>query len=254
MSHEPPDPFMDDLRAQLAAKDAEIADLRAEYRDRVTDAKNATTLLWEMKAERDAAMAKLAEAEQERDYLRGYEADFAAIRKVLDEHNAPHDSEDGASLDIVRVRLLAEQRDRLAADVNRLRDVMFRIVASGVLCAPGCCGDRCACDDARKAALSAAPKEEPLFNGYNYAPAPASSPGEKTTDAVAILHKRYGKPPPEAYVDPDPTARELLRKADLALSVLLGVLGSIGGLTRGRETAKELHDDIRRFLDGEVKP
>lgn len=53
----------------------------------------------------------------ERDYVAGYLADLIAIRKTLDAVNAPHDPEDGASLEPTRIRLLGEERDALAAQV-----------------------------------------------------------------------------------------------------------------------------------------
>lgn len=52
------------------------------------------------------------------EYYRGYEVDLAAINKVLDDINAPHDSEESVSLDIKRIRLLGEQRDNLQNDLN----------------------------------------------------------------------------------------------------------------------------------------
>lgn len=70
----------------------------------------------EARAERDAARA-------EAEHFKGYEADLACIRKVLDEVDAPHDCEDGASLEPTRIRLLAEQlstaRAELAAERER---------------------------------------------------------------------------------------------------------------------------------------
>ena len=33
--------------------------------------------------------------------------------------------------------------------LDAYRDVLSKIVSSGILCEPGCCGDDCGCDDAR---------------------------------------------------------------------------------------------------------
>lgn len=75
----------------------------------------------------ESLRAQLAEVTRERDYVAGYQADLVAIRRVLDQYDAPHDPEDGASLEIVRIRLLAEKcmtaerdRDEARAKVARL--------------------------------------------------------------------------------------------------------------------------------------
>ena len=59
----------------------------------------------------DALRAEVTRLTAERDYMAGYQADLAAIDRVLDQCDAPHDPEDGASLSPKRIRLLAEQRD-----------------------------------------------------------------------------------------------------------------------------------------------
>lgn len=61
-------------------------------------------------------------AEVERlQFAAGYETDLMCIRKVLDEVGAPHDCEDGASLEPKRIRLLAEQLSTASAEVERLK-------------------------------------------------------------------------------------------------------------------------------------
>ena len=51
------------------------------------------------------------EARASAEYFSGYEADLACIDRVLNDHDAPHDCEDGVSLAPKRIRLLAEERD-----------------------------------------------------------------------------------------------------------------------------------------------
>lgn len=70
--------------------------------------------------ERDEARMDVARLTRERDYFQGYEADLKAIDKVLDEHDAPHDSEEGSSLSPIRIRLLAQERDEARAELVRL--------------------------------------------------------------------------------------------------------------------------------------
>lgn len=62
----------------------------------------------EVRAERDAAIARAERAEHDRDYLAGYQADLACIDKCLNDIDAPHDCEDGVSLAPRRIRLLGE--------------------------------------------------------------------------------------------------------------------------------------------------
>lgn len=59
----------------------------------------------------------------ERDYVGGYLADIVAIRKVLDDVNAPHDPEDGASLEPTRIRLLADELREALEGLRGLRGV-----------------------------------------------------------------------------------------------------------------------------------
>lgn len=76
----------------------------------------------DLRAQLTAANERAEKAERERDYFLGYEADLLAIRKALDNANAPHDSEDGVSLEPRRIQLLAHARDHLMAENAKLRE------------------------------------------------------------------------------------------------------------------------------------
>jgi DNA repair exonuclease SbcCD ATPase subunit len=67
-------------------------------------------------AERDALAKRVGELE----YVAGYQADLEAIRKTLDACDAPHDCEEGVSLEPTRIRLMAAEADRLRAENERL--------------------------------------------------------------------------------------------------------------------------------------
>jgi hypothetical protein len=82
-----------------------------------------------------AATARCETLEMARDYFRGYEADLACIKKALDEVNAPHDCEDGVSLEPRRIRLLGAETDALRARVAGItkeleaeKDTTFRLI------------------------------------------------------------------------------------------------------------------------------
>jgi hypothetical protein len=83
-------------------------------------------LLWfaaTLEHERDAARLELNEATERAralEYAAGYAADLAAIDRVLDQHDAPHDCEDGVSLSPKRIRLLAEERDAARLELRAL--------------------------------------------------------------------------------------------------------------------------------------
>lgn len=55
------------------------------------------------------------------EYVSGYQSDLAVIRKALDQVDAPHDPEDGVSLEPRRIHLLAQQRDAARAEVDRMK-------------------------------------------------------------------------------------------------------------------------------------
>lgn len=74
----------------------------------------------------DALTARVAELE----YASSYESDLAAISRVLDVVEAPHDSEDGVSFECKRIRLLADQRDALRERVAELEATLGARLAS----------------------------------------------------------------------------------------------------------------------------
>lgn len=123
-------------------------------RDREAHDRQTTSDAWnDMRRQRDAALvernaaieqakhvgaclvecsARAEQAERERDYVSGYEADLVAIRRVLDAVDAPHDCEDGCSMEPKRIRLLAAERDEARAERDRRPDISAEDAAHAI--------------------------------------------------------------------------------------------------------------------------
>jgi uncharacterized membrane protein YcjF (UPF0283 family) len=107
-------------REQLQVASASIANRDAAsttswLEDRIVD------LEQQLEQERDRRI----EAEQRSralEYVSGYEVDLLTIRHVLNEVDAPHDPEDGVSLEPKRIRLLAIERDEALEKLAQMQE------------------------------------------------------------------------------------------------------------------------------------
>lgn len=125
---EPPkgDTERDEEERRRALERLEVA-IATEGRNLAAVAARLSRELQEARAERDAARLEMAEWQaraHELEYAAGYAADLAAIDRVLDQCDAPHDCEDGVSLSPKRIRLLAEQRDAARLELRALEWIL----------------------------------------------------------------------------------------------------------------------------------